>query len=417
MQKSIQSSTGLLYGVMFMLLVFVARIQELFHFLTALHLGVVSVLLVLLLFMLSSRPAVQLSLLKIAQVKLVMGIFLLAAFSVPFSVWPAQSLEKLIPGYALTVFFFLMLIYAVNSFKDLHKLIWVYIFGVLLLAFFSIVSQGADRLSASSTYDPNDIAMLFVITLPIVYFFMNTQKGLSKLLLFVVLLTILFAFVLTVSRGGFVGLAIVAMLTMLIDKYHSWVSKILIMAVLIFAFLQFAPDAYWERIESIVNYEEDYNFIDEGGRITIWQRGMGFIAENPLTGVGFGAFSTAMGHAYGQGISGFTWHTAHNAFLQIGAEVGIGGLFLFMLLIASSMRMLRKLRSKYNQQTGQPSDYLWLSTALEISLWGYVATAMFLSAAYFPMFYFLIALCCILIKLDSMDDSLQDQALQGSHRK
>jgi hypothetical protein len=222
------------------------------------------------------------------------------------------------------------------------------------------------------------------------------------------MLTIIFAFILTGSRGGFLGFFVIMMLIFFMDKFRSWTVKILILGVLIFSFVQFAPDTYWERISTILNYEEDYNMTSETGRKTIWLQGLGLMKDNPVTGVGAGAFTTAMGYAYGE--RGFKWSTAHNAFVEIGAELGIGGFVLFIWLILSSVYRLRRLQRKYLNNDIAFYDHVWLTTALQISLAGYAVTAMFLSAAYFPMFYFLIALCCILEKMDIIFDGQAAEA-------
>ena len=399
-----QGTNILVYGVVLMLLVFVARIQELFAFLIPLRLGMVSVFLSLLLFLFAAKPKVSVALLKISQVKIVLVIFALALFSIPFSYWPGHSFERAVEGFSVIIVFFLLVIYAVNNFKDLRKVIWSFVAGVFALAFFTVTSKATGRLTATYTYDPNDIAMLFVIALPIIYFFMSSNKGLARLALFGSLIVVLFAFILTASRGGFVGIVVISLLILIKDNYRSWMARIMLMSILIFSFVLFAPDTYWERIETIGD-QADYNVQSDFGRKTLWLRGLGFMMENPLTGVGVGAFTTAIGHTYGQGVPGFRWQEAHNAFVQIGAELGVAGFILFILLIVSSMRLLRRMRAKYAHSQEDFKNHLWLTTALEISLWGYVVTAMFLSAAYSPMFYFLIALCCVLAKLELMEES------------
>jgi O-antigen ligase len=120
---------------------------------------------------------------------------------------------------------------------------------------------------------------------------------------------------------------------------------------------------------------------------------------------------TGLGYSYGD--AGGAWVTAHNAFIQIGAELGLGGFVLFILLILTSIRWMRRLQKKYATRPGDFKNHLWLTTALEVSLWGYVATAVFLSAAYFAMFYFLIALCCILRKFDLMEEFQTGRAVDG----
>jgi len=381
-----------------MILVYVARIQELFSFLMPMQLGKISIFLALLLFFFSKKSQLYLPPWKIPQAKMVLAILGLCVISVPFSVWPGHSFSVAIEGFPRTVLFFFLLIYAVNNFSDLHKLIWAFIVGGILLAFFTITPDGSGRMSASHTYDPNDIAMLFVVTLPIVYFFMSSIKGLAKIILFGTLMILLFAFILTVSRGGFIGLMVITLLILFKDKYRSWMVKMVVMALLVMAFVQFAPDTYWDRIKTIMTYEEDYNMTAEHGRKQLWLSGLGLMFENPITGVGAGAFMFGLGHSLGD--EGGKWLTAHNAFIQIGAELGIGGLILFVSLILTSFLSLKRLQLKYKNIPGEFHDHLWLITALEVSLWGYVSTAMFLSAAYFAMFYFLIALCCILRKLD-----------------
>jgi O-antigen ligase len=412
MRVEVHNNNFLLYSVMFLVLVYVARIQELFIFLAPFHVGKVSILLALLLFFSVPKHKTGAPLLKINQVKMVLAILALCIISVPFSVYKSQSFEMAVLGFPRTILFYLLLVYAVNTFQDLRKMVWVFIAGALLLALFTILggtSQGG-RMSASGTYDPNDIAMLFVIALPIVYFFMSSRKGFAKVILFGTLLTLLFAFILTVSRGGFIGLMVIALLILFKDKGRSWVVKLAVLAVLTLAFIQFAPDTYWDRMKTIMS-EDDYNVTAEYGRKQLWLRGLGLMLDNPVTGVGAGAFVTGLGYSFGD--TGGKWLTAHNAFVQIGAELGVGGFALFILLILTSIRWMRRLQKKYASRSGDFKDHFWLITALEVSLWGYVATAMFLSAAYFAMFYFLIALCCILRKLDLMEGFQSQSAVDG----
>lgn len=412
MRVEIYNKNFLLYSVMFLVLVYVARIQELFLFLAPFHLGKISIILSLIIFFASPKKNTIVSLLAIRQVKMVLAIFTLCVISVPFSVYKGQSFEMAVLGFPRTILFFLLVVYAVHAFQDLRKMVWVFIVGTLFLALFTIfggISRGG-RLSASGTYDPNDIAMLFVITLPIVYFFMGSRKGLAKVILFGTLLTLLFAFILTVSRGGFIGLMVIALFILFKDKGRSWVVKFAVLAVLTLAFVQFAPDTYWVRMKTIMS-EDDYNVTAEYGRKQLWLRGLGLMRDNPVIGVGAGAFMTGLGYSYGD--AGGKWLTAHNAFVQIGAELGLGGFVLFILLILTSLRSLRRLRKKYSSRSGDFNDHLWLITALEVSLWGYIATSMFLSAAYFAMFYFLIALCCILRKLDLMEEFQAQSAVDG----
>ncbi|MBU3917170.1 hypothetical protein KKA14_16680, partial [bacterium] len=149
----------LLYGALLFLLVSVVRIQELFSFLTYLHAGKITAVLVVVLFAVFPKPQVRVPLLQIPQVKIVLAIYALCLFSVPFSVYQGQSFNHAVLGFPKTLLLFFLLIYTVNNFTDLRMVLWTYIFGVFLLAFFTITSTGSHRLTASATYDPNDIAL------------------------------------------------------------------------------------------------------------------------------------------------------------------------------------------------------------------------------------------------------------------
>lgn len=414
MSSIVKKSNLLLYSVLLLILVNVSRIQELFLFLSPLRLGLISLifsLLVLLFVIVTSKQQLNTHFLKISQVKMVLAIFTLAFLTVPFSVWPGQSFSFAVERFPRTIFFFLVLVYTVSNFSELRKVVWTFIAGALSIAFFTITGVSHyGRMTASATYDANDLALLFVIAMPIVYFFMSSKKGIAKVILSGTLLTLLFAFILTVSRGGFLGLMVIAVLILLKDKGRSWVVKLTVLAALTLAFVQFAPDTYWDRMKTIMS-EDDYNLTSESGRKQLWLGGLGLMLDNPVTGVGAGAFMTGLGNS--QGAAGGMWKTAHNAFIQIGAELGLGGFVLFIVLILTSIRWMHRLQKKYASRPGDFKNHLWLVTALEVSLWGYITTAMFLSAAYFALFYFMIALCCILRKLDRMEKFQTQSAVDG----
>ena len=93
--------------------------------------------------------------------------------------------------------------------------------------------------------------------------------------------------------------------------------------------------------------DADYNRNDESGRMQIWQRGVGYMLRYPILGVGPGNFQTAEGtlspfaqrQQFGVGVR---WNAAHNSFVQVGAELGLPGLILFVAIIATAFRALRR---------------------------------------------------------------------------
>jgi hypothetical protein len=143
---------------------------------------------------------------------------------------------------------------------------------------------------------------------------------------------------------------------------------------------------------TVVHYQEDYNVTASSGRYDVWQRGLEMMYQNPLLGVGMEGFGTAEGMAHG---GTGKWSTAHNSFVQFGAEQGVIALILFIKLLAESIKSLRQLQ--------QSPKYVivprWFLDGTEVSIYAYIVTGFFLSQAYSTVLYILIAFSIIAIKL------------------
>src|SRR5205823_12778505 len=131
------------------------------------------------------------------------------------------------------------------------------------------------------------------------------------------------------------------------------------------------------------------------------------LATHPL-GVGINGFETAQGLSHGGG--GY-WQAAHNSFLQIGVELGVPGLIVFVLWILWTLKGLRRLQAqpktmsvlpgltRQQEATTSPNPLAPLAGALEISLWGFVIGGFFISQAYSGMLYVVLALSLVCIRL------------------
>ncbi|PYN23720.1 MAG: hypothetical protein DMD99_13395, partial [Candidatus Rokuibacteriota bacterium] len=162
-----------------------------------------------------------------------------------------------------------------------------------------------------------------------------------------------------------------------------------------------ASDQYWEQMSTILS-DRDYNVTDESGRLQVWRRGVGYMLQYPLLGVGPNNFPTAEGmlspFAARQQLGiGVRWTAAHNSFLQVGAELGIPGLILFIGIIASTFGALR--RSSRSTSADPQQARPQLAHALTASLIGFVVGSFFLSLAYHEVLYMLVALAVGLEKV------------------
>lgn len=373
------------------ILVVIGRIQELFTFLRPLHLGDVfgALSIVIVLSGLLGTEKTPISW-KIPEVKYVLGMFFIATVSVFFSVWTGYSLKFMSESLAKTLLFFFLILHLVRTVDDVKKVLWVFIIAMWLLSFSSFGSIG--RWSTSSTYDPNDMALIIVVALPFVAFFISENKGLKRLALILTIPLLLYAFVATASRGGFIGLVVVSGLILFKGSgKKKLMPKVMFLVPLGMILIHTATPEFWDRMSTIW-FGDDYNLHSEFGRKHIWKRGVVMMFNNPLFGVGPGCFDTAMGLLYSKTLGGMAWRfTAHNSFVLVGAELGVLALLLFVALFYRNIRSLRRVQKEARRNT-ELARYIWLANSLEVGLWGFVVCGFFLSQAYHATPYFLIAL-------------------------
>jgi O-antigen ligase len=117
------------------------------------------------------------------------------------------------------------------------------------------------------------------------------------------------------------------------------------------------------------------------------------MSENPIFGVGIDGFTTAEGYSH-KDIGG-KWSTAHNSFIQIGAELGVVGLILFCYIIWASLKGMKKVLKRVGQEE---RAYSGLTTfyAIQCSWVGYAIGGFFLSAAHSPLFFLLAGLSTVI---------------------
>lgn len=381
----------------------IGRVHELFDVLTPLHIvlviGVASIILALLTPADERHPV-----LAQREVRLVLALAGLAIWLTPLSVWPSGSVTFLIGTYSKLVVFVVLIVALATSPRVVRNLIWSVLAGVALLGAFTIAGTSlmtsrdyvAGRAYASETYDPNDVAMLMVCALPLAVGAALAHRGLHRLLAAAVTGTCVLATVMTVSRGGFIGLAFVGTLLLFRVGTASFGARLGMLAVMITLLAAAAPPRYWDVMSSIwsPSTAEAAGYVESGvySRLELWQRGFDLFLENALTGVGIGMYDTADGLIYGRRGG---WVTAHNSFLQLAGELGIGGITLFLALLVMSVRNAR-LVQRLTSGDEALHDLHWMALAIELSLYTYMVVGFALSQAYAWMLYFLVGVATAL---------------------
>jgi O-antigen ligase len=268
---------------------------------------------------------------------------------------------------------------------------------------FAIVLLGASgRAQVGGTYDPNDTAFVMVCLLPTVVMLMAVEKGWRRWLLVPVVGLCLLANIMTKSRGGFVTLLVVALI--LIGKLPSRQTALKLGTVVggVLIFTMFAPQSYWDRVATIWGGGSEEAQSDEylrsglTPRWELWKTGVTIMLENPLLGVGLGNFTIAEGMTHGgTKLGSGKWTAPHNSFTQIGAELGVLGLVLFVYLLYRALRNCRTV-IRVTKRNPHLRHHFYLAQGLQVSVYGYIVGGMALSHAFSDFLYFLIALTVLL---------------------
>lgn len=356
-------------ALVLLILVILGRMPELLPVLSPLRLGLLAPGLALLA-VFALNPRKILIFCKETPMGKGMLFLLVWAFAgLPFSVWSGGTFihAKL---YFFTVLLSSLIVgLAAGERYGMHRI--ALLLTALLLSVNMVLSKGTGRLQVGGSYDPNDIALLFIILIPLVVSEALQDNKMMRIVAWVVFVCSVVSVALTGSRGGLLGLAAMGAQAFWMLKRRRWL-LLPVLALGAGLFVYTADDNFWDRMTSISD-DSDYNLHADTGRIAIWKKGIMLMLGRPLFGVGLGQFDTAMG-----GSEGGVWLVAHNSFVQVGSELGIPGLGVFLAMLFSIYRLSRK---------GEVAPYLapkerMRFLALRVSLTGYCTAGFFLSQAF-----------------------------------
>jgi len=171
--------------------------------------------------------------------------------------------------------------------------------------------------------DPNHDAMALVGAIPILLFLaVGKGHGWSKRAIGIAgTAACIMGVVATHSRGGSIGLAVAVLVFALLSRRKALAGTVALIATA--GVLLFAPRSFWQRNETIAEYEADASV---QGRMQAWQVAFGIFRDHPLIGVGESAFLEAWSQ-YAPIDAGHRRYVAHNLFLEVLGQLGLVGLF------------------------------------------------------------------------------------------
>lgn len=269
-----------------------------------------------------------------------------------------------------------------------------------------IISGGGHRIvgRAGIIADRNDLAVAINMCIPLlIYLAQTTRHKLLRLGLWGLLALNIISVVGTYSRGGFIGLTVLAVAFWFKSRYKA---PLAVLALLLVPVLYQAAPEEWKERQSTVSSaaEEDSSFI---GRLWAWKISTLIALDNPLTGGGFGAvLDPPIWNTYAPFTPDFSplktipipeysgTKAAHNIYFQVLGDHGFIGLGIFLLCL-----LLALLDNMKNTRLGARHGVLWyqqLASAFTLSLLGYGITGANVSLAYFDLLYAVLGLIAVM---------------------
>ena len=342
--------------------------------------------------------------------RVVAGLALAAVLSAIFGISLGAAANMFINLYTKVLIFTFLLMATMRGAEDVRLYVWGCVVSCAALAWLTLFAFDLSydsvmqlyRVDDMYNYDANDAGVILVTGLTLSLLTMHASGRRGKIISLLVAAAIVASLTYGGSRGAFLGVVITVLGLIVSVSRVSVAKRLAVIGVMVGLLVVVAPEGYWKRMNSLTSVQTDYNWDAEFGRRQTWIRGLGYMLEYPVFGVGIGNFGRAEGTMspcarFDEcGRQGIRWVAPHNSFLEVGAELGFVGLVLWSSLVfggmASLVRLRRRLPKRWYRGNAE-QRIVYLSTIyLPVALAGFAVTSSFVSHAYYDLVYVLAAL-------------------------
>jgi putative inorganic carbon (HCO3(-)) transporter len=267
--------------------------------------------------------------------------------------------------YASFIVFYLIMTQVVTL-RLLRPVVWGLSISAALSAVIGIAAfaSGSQFRATLPNTDPNDFAFVLVTTVPITLWLLRDAKRRWPIVLLVGLM--FGGALLTLSRGGLVGMAAAAIGACVLDKRYRRL-VIMMVAVLVIAVGSAFVLAH-DRVERSLHAKESVAGANVDNRFGAWNLALHLAFENPI-GVGPGNFRYHYNERLDTPAGVESINVVHNAYLDVSAELGLVGGALFVTFLGISfVRLLRMARARVGPPDFAAAALLALVTAMAASL-------------------------------------------------
>ncbi|HMM46966.1 MAG TPA: putative O-glycosylation ligase, exosortase A system-associated [Thiobacillaceae bacterium] len=287
--------------------------------------------------------------------------------------------------------------------QHLHWMIWVIALSLgyygVKGGIFTIVHGGQFRVQGpTGTFfaGNNEMALVLAMLVPLIrYLHLQAKQLWVRWGLASAMVLSGIAAIGSQSRGGLLAMGAMG-LFLWFKSRHKLVMSVY-MAIAVVAMASVMPQEWYDRMDSIRNYQEDASAL---GRINAWHTAFN-VAKDRVTGGGFEMFQPPTFRRYAP--EPFRVHDVHSVYFEVLGEHGFIGLGMFLLLgIFAWLRANQVIREcKNDPQRKWAAD---LAAMIQVSLVGYGAGGAFLGLAYFDLTYHLMIILVLVAKFSGVLD-------------
>jgi putative inorganic carbon (hco3(-)) transporter len=316
--------------------------------------------------------------------KYLLAIFIFIFMSLPFVMWPGSVLRANLWDYLKVVIFYFFTVSIIRNEGRLKILIFVFLacaifrflepaylhattryWGGTATAIFEGKLEALRRLSGapSDVINANQLAWVVVSTIPFLYYLGWRGKPYLKILSAAVAPIAVFVLIKTGSRTGMVTL-IITVITMLFygeKKFKRVAIGLMILIPVAYFIAENMHPLLQTRFRS--TFESGLPGSDTAaGRIRGLERGISTLGTRILIGHGLGTSSETNAN-----LSSGRGQRSHNLYLETVQEIGLIGLFLFLLFVRGIYRNLSDAKSILRDTL--PGNHWLMALAKAIHVW------------------------------------------------
>ncbi len=328
---------------------------------------------------------------RLPEINLVLLLLLCGLLSVPF----ALDRTRAWTGFVEFLKVILMFIIMVNVVRSEIRLRIIIMLILVVSCWMSVAAIHDYRLSRfalpgariegviGGLFDnPNDMALHLVTMVPIaIAFFLSSRRLIGRLVYPVCAGLMIAGTVASFSRGGFLGLVCATGVLVWRLARRNRVLFLAIALVLCAGFVALAPSDYRTRIATT----GDGSSV---ARQNDLKRSIFVLVHHPLLGVGMDNYV----------LFSNTDHATHNAYTQVGSEMGVPAMVIYIMFLLAALKPLRRIGFE-TSDVRTKSHFRYLAAGFEASLIGYMVASFFASVAYLWYLYYLVGYAICLARL------------------